>query len=78
MLMVSTILDFFYLPYLPLAGTAYWALANSMACRVFRMVILCAVDARDLNTRDIERAMELGAFAQPDKYVRIGRGCCPM
>lgn len=63
MLIVSNILDFFYIPYLPLAGTAYWALASSMACRVFRMVILCGVDGRDLNTHDIEQALKFGSLA---------------
>jgi len=53
-----TILNSVYVPYVPLMGPAYCALASSMTCRVFRMVILCDVDSCALNTGDIERVFD--------------------
>lgn len=74
MLLGSAVLDFFYVSYVPLIGPAYSALSSSMACRVFRMVNLCITDVCDLDTHDIERALELASVTRVDRYVYSRQG----
>lgn len=52
--MTCTILVFFGSPYSIVSGLAYVALSSAMACRVFRMVLLCKRDIDPLNTADID------------------------
>lgn len=56
-------------PYSPLVGLIYIALSSSMACRVFRMVLLSKTVVDVLNTEDIARAMNFSSAGNEEMGV---------
>lgn len=57
--------------YTELVGVSYIALSSSMACRVFRMVLLCNTVVDAPNTEDIARVLR---FASEEEDIdALGR-----
>ena len=55
-LVVTAVAVYIGLPYSNVLGVIYIALSSALACRVFRMLVLCRWDREDtdLSTRDVE------------------------
>ena len=57
--LASTVTFLFDTPYSELVGLVYIALASSMACRVFRMVLLSSTVADAPDTAEVASALKL-------------------
>lgn len=61
-LIVAAVIIYMGLPYSDVLGDVYIALSSAMACRVFRMLMLCRWETEDvtLSTRGVEIVLMAG------------------